>query len=125
MGKTFPLIELRSYTGEMRENIPSATMPTEDRYTLISNVVEGDLLDAARDEIRQLIARNPPPTGHKGYHFYFLNDIPAPLFRLLTGSPALRPAASLVALNELAHPDQVQVSLIVLPWTHRPGGPTY
>ena len=96
---------------------------TEDGYTVVSKVVPRDLLDAAQEEIQRLTTRNPPPPGHKGFHFYFLNDIPAPLLRVLTDSPAMRAAASLVAPNELSMPEQVQVSLIIPPWPHKPDAP--
>jgi hypothetical protein len=95
----------------------------EEGYVVVPQVVPRNLIDDARQEIKRLVTQNPPPSGHKGFHFYFLNDLPRRLLALLTESPAKDVAESLIAPNKLAMPEQVQVSLIIPPWAHKPGGP--
>lgn len=82
------------------------------------------LLDEARREVESLIARKPPPAGHRGPHSYFLASAEFPALRsLLYGSPALSAAESLITPGMFEAPDQVQVSLNVPPFDHIPGGP--
>jgi Phytanoyl-CoA dioxygenase (PhyH) len=91
----------------------------------VPNVVSADLLDAAMREIDGIIARQPPAEGHRGFHFYWQNDLTAlnPLLSLLVGSGAAQLAASLIAPLTLLSPSQAQVSLNIPPWNHHPGGP--
>jgi hypothetical protein len=81
-------------------------------------------LDAARLEVKSLVAREPLPTGHHGPYSYFpaSSEFPA-LCALLSESLALSAAESLIAPARFEAPEQVQISLNVPPFDHIPGGP--
>jgi ectoine hydroxylase-related dioxygenase (phytanoyl-CoA dioxygenase family) len=96
----------------------------EQGYVVVPQVVPPPLIAAARQEVAARLAQAPPPAGHAGPHFYFLTDpLPEALRALLFGSPALRAAESLIEPGKLEAPDQIQVSLNIPPFNHRPGGP--
>lgn len=94
-------------------------------YVVVPNVVDDDLIATASQEVDGLISRNPPPTEHRGYQFYWCNDVtpPNPMLACLTRSQALSLVETAIAPNRLEIPSQIQVSLNIPPWDHRPGGP--
>lgn len=97
----------------------------ERGYLVIPNVVPQPLIEAARRGVHDLMDRRPPPAAHRGFHFYWQSH-PSdrdPLAATLHASRAMDVAASLVAPLALATPDQLQVSLNIPVWEHRPGGP--
>ena len=70
------------------------------------------------------MARESPPAGHLGPYSYFLGAAQHdPLCALLCGSSALLAAESLIAPAKFEIPDQLQLSLNIPPFDHRPGGP--
>lgn len=96
----------------------------EQGYVVVRRAVPRSLLDAARREVASRVAIEPPPAGHRGHYSYFLaGPPPDPLRALLYDSPALAAAESLIAPSKFEAPEQVQVSLNVPPYDHRPGGP--
>jgi len=93
-------------------------------YLVVPRVVPRSLIDAARREVEGHVARAPPPAGHRGPHSYFLAGAwHDSLSALLCESPALLAAESLIAPGKFEAPEQVQISLNVPPFDHRPGGP--
>jgi len=94
-------------------------------YVVVPNVVPADLVAAAMERIDGLVADEPPPADRRGFHFYWCDEPEPddPLLTALTRSPAFDIAQSLIAPRVLAVPRQVQVSLNLPPWRHRPGGP--
>lgn len=96
----------------------------EDDYLVLPQVVPLDLIEAARREVQDRLRHNPPAGQHRGPFFYSLDDpLPVPLTALLSGSPGLAVAESLIAPGKFEAPDQIQISLNIPPWNHRPGGP--
>lgn len=96
----------------------------EQGYVVVPQVVPRPLIEAARREIESRLEREPPPAGHAGPYMLFLTEpMPDALLTLLSGSPALKAAESLIAPGKIEPPDQVQVSLNFPPFQHRPGGP--
>jgi hypothetical protein len=92
---------------------------------VIPNVVPQPLVDAAMKWIDRLVEQNPPPADRHGFHFYWESN-PAdtdPLLALLQQSRALEIVEHLIAPLALARPEQIQVSLNIPIWNHRPGGP--
>jgi hypothetical protein len=92
---------------------------------VIPNVVPQPLIEAAMQRIDRLVERNPPPADRRGFHFYWESN-PAdtdPLVALLQNSSAWEIIKGLIAPLALAKPEQVQVSLNIPVWNHRPGGP--
>jgi phytanoyl-CoA dioxygenase PhyH len=111
--------------------MPSIISPDQMRsfaergYVVLPDVVPKPLIEAARRRVDDLVHANPPPTGHRGFHFYWesqLSDID-PLVAPLFASCALDLATTLVTPLELVKPDQAQVSLNIPVWDRRPGGP--
>jgi hypothetical protein len=97
----------------------------ERGYVVLPDVVPKPLIEAARRRVDDLIHLNPPPAQHRGFHFYWESQ-PSdtdPLVATLHASGAIDLATSLVTPLELVKPDQVQVSLNIPIWDHRPGGP--
>src|SRR5215467_13804361 len=99
--------------------MPSIVSPDQMRlfaergYVVLPDVVPKPLIEAARRRVDDLIHRNPPPTGHRGFHFYWESQ-PSdtdPLVAPLHASGAVDLATSLVTPLELVKPNQVQVSL--------------
>lgn len=92
---------------------------------VIPDVIPQPLIKAAMQRIDQLIERSPPPADRHGFHFYWeaIEADPDPLVALLQDSPAWETIKSLIAPLVLAEPEQVQVSLNIPVWNHRPGGP--
>ena len=93
-------------------------------YVVVPRAVAARLIDAARREVELLTAREPPPAGRAGPHFYFLADAPPePLRDVLFASRALAAAEYLIALGRFEPPEHIQVALNLPPFDHRPGGP--
>ena len=87
-------------------------------------VVHRSLIAAARREVESRVVREPPPAGHLGPYSYFIAGAgPRSLRALLFESPALSAAESLIDPGKFEAPDQVQLSLNIPPFDHRPGGP--
>jgi hypothetical protein len=83
------------------------------------------MIEAARKRVHEWIHRSPPPVGHRGFHFYW-DSQPSeadPLLAALCATSAFDLAASLVAPLKLVRPRQIQISLNIPIWEHRPGGP--
>lgn len=96
----------------------------ENGYLIVPQIVPPDLIEAARQEIQGRLRHNPPADEHRGPFFYFLGDpLPDPLTALLFSSPAMAVAESLIAPGTFEALDQIQVSLNIPPYDHRPGGP--
>jgi len=97
----------------------------ERGYVVVRNAVPKELIEAASREVDDLIQRDPPPSGHRGFHFYWgsPSSDTDPLLALLQASSAVELATSLVSPLKLAKPDQLQISLNIPVWNHRPGGP--
>jgi hypothetical protein len=97
----------------------------ERGYVVIPNVVSRALIDSAMRRIDGMIEQAPPPSGHRGFHFYW--EQPSsdadPLTALLQKSSAWEIATSLIAPRNLETPEQIQVSLNIPVWHHQPGGP--
>ena len=93
--------------------------------TVVHDVVPQLLVDRALSEIDQIINRNPPSQDHRGPYFYWRRPSSPddPLFAALMASAAWQIASSLVSPLVFSCPDQVQVSLNIPVWDHRPGGP--
>ncbi|MGB9365551.1 MAG: phytanoyl-CoA dioxygenase family protein [Xanthobacteraceae bacterium] len=97
----------------------------ERGFIVVSNVIPADLRAAAMRAIDDMISRQPPPTEKRGFHFYWLNDVEQPdtMLSLLTDSGVIGLVESVIAPLRLLLPRQVQISLNIQPWNHRPGGP--
>jgi hypothetical protein len=104
----------------------------EDGYVVLPRVVPQTLIDAARQEIAARVAQNPPAPGAVGPNFYFVmrdatqdNALPPPLLAPFFASAALPLAQALIGDGacEFDPLDHVQISRIIPPWPHRPGGP--
>jgi hypothetical protein len=97
----------------------------ERGYVIVPNVARRRLIDAALREIDGMIAREPPPDGKRGFHFYWRNALASsdPLLALLVGCPAFQIAEAMIHPLRLRAPEQAQVSLNIPPNNHRPGGP--
>lgn len=95
-----------------------------DGFLVIPEVAT-DRIGAARRAVERIIAEQPPPATHRGFHFYWRNHVtpPDPLLACLSESPAFDLVEALIAPNKLAMPDQIQISINIPPWKHRPGGP--
>ena len=94
-------------------------------WTVVPRIVSKALQAAAHRRIDALLDEQPPPQDRRGFHFYWIDD-PAdddPLLQVLTRSPAQVLAQSMIAPRMLERPTQIQVSLNIPPWPHRPGGP--
>jgi Phytanoyl-CoA dioxygenase (PhyH) len=98
---------------------------SERGYVVLPDVVPRPLIEAARERVDDLIDRNPPSPQHRGFHFYWESQLsPAdPLVATLQASDAIGLATSLVTPLQLERPNQLQVSLNIPVWNHRPGGP--
>jgi hypothetical protein len=97
----------------------------ERGYVVVSDAVSRPLIEAALAEVDNLVRQDPPPVGHRGFHFYWeaRSRETDPLVALLQGSGAIELANSLIAPLAFEKPGQVQVSLNIPVWKHRPGGP--
>jgi hypothetical protein len=111
--------------------MPSIISPDQMRsfaergYVVLPDVIPQPLIEAARRRIDDLIHRNPPAAERRGFHFYWESQLSDtdPLVATLQASGAIDLATSLVTPLELVKPNQVQVSLNIPIWDHRPGGP--
>ena len=97
------------------------------RYVVVPEVVSEDLLQAAEDEIDQLLTTVAPDegSGGAGANLWF-----PPCAQLPMCDAALRRSGALEIANELVEPfkldhafDHIQVATTVPPWSHVPGGP--
>ncbi len=94
----------------------------ERGFVVVPGVVPPDLLAVGSRAIDALVDREPPPPQTRGSHHYFLACAQNPeLAALLTDSPAFDAAESLAGPGTLEVPWQVQVSLNIPPYRHRPG----
>ena len=98
-----------------------------DGYIVVPSVVSENLLDAADDEIDNLMREVSPHEGDcgPGQSAWF-----PPRRRLPRCDDALRQSPALGIAHELVHPnnldhrfDHIQVAITVAPWSHVPGGP--
>jgi Phytanoyl-CoA dioxygenase (PhyH) len=97
----------------------------ERGFVVIPNVVPPPLVEAAMQRIDRLVEQNPPPADRRGFHFYWeQNPVDTdPLAALLQESRAREMVECLIAPLALARMEQLQVSLNIPVWKHRPGGP--
>ena len=94
----------------------------ERGFLVLRQVVPPDVVAAASGAIDELIERGPPGSEVRGPYNYFLEAAQVPaLAALLTGSPAFGLAGSLTGPGTLERPGQVQVTLNIPPYPHRPG----
>jgi hypothetical protein len=94
-------------------------------HIVVPNVVGQPLIDRAMARIDRTVQGNPPPADRRGFHFYW-EPYPTgadPIAALFEEGGALDTAGSLIAPQPLQKPEQVQISLNIPIWTHRPGGP--
>jgi hypothetical protein len=93
-------------------------------YIVLPGVVSARQLGALEREVDDLIAGDPPPPGHQGFHFYWSPlRSGGPYLKLLLESDVLAIAESLIEPGKLDLPTQAQVALNIPPYLHRPGGP--
>ena len=106
-------------------NLDQLCQFAERGYIVVPDVVPQDLIDAATAEIDRLCAQDPPPEGHQGFHFYWCDDVSPPhaLLDPLFETKAPSVAEALTKPHRLKRPKQIQISLNLPPWDHRPGGP--
>ncbi|MGK4578807.1 phytanoyl-CoA dioxygenase family protein [Kitasatospora sp. HPMI-4] len=94
----------------------------ERGFLVLPKVVPRELVDSASRVIDELLEGEPPGPEVRGSHFYFRETVGTPaLAALLTDSPAFGIAESLTGPGTLEVPWQVQVSLNIPPFPHRPG----
>jgi len=91
---------------------------------VVPDAIGSHLIELANAEIDRLIEEHPSPPDRRGNHFYWprLRSDDA-LAKVLFESGAFATAQSLLAPGTLDAPTQAQVSLIIPPYDHRPGGP--
>ncbi len=96
-------------------------------YVVVPEVVSEDLLQAAEDEIDELLTTVAPDegSGGAGANLWFPPCAQLPMCDVtLRRSGALEIADELVAPFKLDHAfDHIQVATTVPPWSHVPGGP--
>jgi Phytanoyl-CoA dioxygenase (PhyH) len=94
----------------------------ERGYIVVPSVLSPPEIAAAMTTIDELVAKAPPPDGHRGHHFYWPELQPGhPLLGLLLDGAALDVAQQLVHPGRLAVPRQAQVALNIPPRDHQPG----
>src|SRR5260370_36183228 len=92
-------------------------------YIIVPKVVAQPLLDSAAREIDKIVAHQPPPHGHQGFHFYWHRlQNRDPFQTLLADSGTFAIAQSLISPGKLEAPTQAQMALNIPPYDHRPGG---
>ncbi len=93
-------------------------------YTVVRNLVPEGQVTEVLAAIDSLVDHEPIPDGHTGFHFYWRSraDGPDTIFQLIRGK-LLAAAEAFVAPYSIEPPQQVQVSLNLPHWDHRPGGP--
>jgi hypothetical protein len=93
-------------------------------FVLVPQVVHGGVLARAGQRIDQIVAADPPAADKHGSHFYFLETKAEPaLVAPLTSTAAFSLAEELAGAGMLDIPWQVQISLNIPPYQHRPGLP--
>jgi hypothetical protein len=96
----------------------------ERGFVLIPQVVQDGVLARAAQRIDQVVAADPPAADKHGSHFYFLETKAEPaLVAPLTSTIAFSLAEDLTGGGTLEIPGQVQISLNIPPYQHRPGIP--
>jgi hypothetical protein len=96
----------------------------ERGFILVPQVVRDGVLASAAQRIDQVVAADPPAADKHGSHFYFLDAEAAPaLMAPLTSTTAFSLAEELAGAGTLEIPRQVQISLNIPPYQHRPGIP--
>lgn len=91
-------------------------------FLVLRQVVPPDVVHAASRAIDRLIEHAPPDPGVRGPYNYIEDTRKAPaLTALLSGSPAFELAESLTGPGTLEPPWQMQVTLNIPPFPHRPG----
>jgi ectoine hydroxylase-related dioxygenase (phytanoyl-CoA dioxygenase family) len=95
----------------------------EQGYVIVPQVVSQSSISAARREIERLLTREPPPADHSGPYFYNRTDAPSEPLCALLFDGLTQAAEALIAPGRFDAPEQVQVSLNIPPFDHRPGGP--
>jgi hypothetical protein len=92
-------------------------------YLVIPRAATCEMVAAANQRVDELIKKEPPKLGHRGFHFYWVNNAAStdPLLNLLTNGEAANVVSDLVAPRPLAAVTSFQVSLIIPPYDHIPG----
>jgi hypothetical protein len=91
-------------------------------FLVLPGVVPPDVVEAASRAIDELAGRNPPGPQVRGPHNYIVDTRQAPaLTALLSEGPAFDLAESLTGPGTLEPPGQMQVTLNIPPFPHRPG----
>jgi hypothetical protein len=94
----------------------------ERGYVVAPGVVSAALIERAMRAVDAAIQEQPPPDGTRGPHFSWPQVHPGhPLLDLLTESPALSLAQSLVGPWRLQVPTFAQIALNIPHFDHRPG----
>lgn len=94
----------------------------ERGFLVLPQVVPPDVVDAATRAIDELIEHGPPDPVVRGPYNYTTDTTGAPaLTALLSGSPAFGLAESLTGPATLEPPWQMQVTLNIPRFPHRPG----
>ena len=96
----------------------------ERGFAVVADVVGPDFIALANGAVDRMLEEHPPTANHRGNHFYWPQlRIEDPLAKVLFDSGAFATAQSLLAPGAIDPPTQAQVSLIIPPYHHRPGGP--
>lgn len=97
----------------------------ERGYVVIPSGLAPDALGKVAAEVERRVAEAPPPADKCGFHFYWPSGLAPsdPLIAPPVAAGMLEKAAELTAPLELVVPTAAQISLIIPPWPHRPGGP--
>jgi hypothetical protein len=94
----------------------------ERGFVVVPGAVSEDSVDAAVRTIDKLIADDPPGAEVRGPHFYFPDSATVPsLLAPLTENRAWACTESLIGVDSVETPEQVQVALNIPPFPHRPG----
>jgi hypothetical protein len=96
-----------------------------DGYIVLRGVIPEEFLAAADEEVRAVVAADPPTPDAVGHHFYFVTPEKLP-----AGDAALRHSGGLRLAEELVEPfalelglGHIQIALNIPRRRHRPGGP--
>jgi ectoine hydroxylase-related dioxygenase (phytanoyl-CoA dioxygenase family) len=94
----------------------------ERGFLVLPQVVPPDVVATAARAIDELIKHEPPDPGVRGPHNYIADTRATPaLTALLAESPAFELAEALTGPETLEPPWQMQVTLNIPPFPHRPG----
>lgn len=90
----------------------------ERGYTVVPQIVPGNILNKAARRIDEVVAADPPREDMCGSHFYFLDTKDEPdLIAVLTASRAFGLAEDLAGRGTLEIPRQVQIALNIPPYS--------